>query len=83
MELAQRTDIAVGDLAARRVLLVTTTGVAAQIFAQPGLVVVPLRDTGPGVELGLVRRADSSPSEVIQSLTHRLAGLVAGGPMHV
>ncbi|MGX1541547.1 LysR family transcriptional regulator substrate-binding protein [Streptomyces adustus] len=129
-ELAQRTDIAVGDLAARRVLMVTsavqpatlermtrwlaaagavverlpdpdlvrlaqlvrhrrgvtligTTGVAAQIFAQPGLVVVPLRDTGPGVELGLVWRADSSPSEVIQSLTDRLAELVAEGPMHI
>ncbi|MFJ1651431.1 LysR family transcriptional regulator [Streptomyces sp. NPDC088337] len=129
-ELAQRTDITVDDLAARRVLMVTsavqpatlermtrwltgagavveqlpdpdlvrlaqlvhhghgvtligTTGVAAQIFAQPGLTVVPMRDTGPGVELGLVWRADSGPSALIQELTCRLAELIDKGPMYV
>ncbi|PJM95268.1 LysR substrate-binding domain-containing protein [Streptomyces sp. CB01373] len=131
-ELAQRTDITVDDLAARRVLMVTsavqpatlermtrwltgagagavveqlpdpdlvrlaqlvhhghgvtligTTGVAAQIFAQPGLTVVPMRDTGPGVELGLVWRTESGPSVLIQELTCRLAELIDKGPMYV
>ncbi|MEU7384814.1 MULTISPECIES: hypothetical protein [unclassified Streptomyces] len=60
-----------------------TTGVAAQIFAQPGLTVVPVRDTGPGVELGLVWRADSGPSALTQELTCRLAELIDKEPMHV
>ncbi|MGW2825925.1 LysR family transcriptional regulator [Streptomyces sp. NPDC001443] len=66
----------------RGVTLSGTTGVAKQIFAQPGLAVVPMRDTGPGVELGLVWRTESDSSTLVPGLTSRLAELVAEGPMH-
>ena len=67
----------------RGVTLAGSTGVAAQIFAQPGLTAVPLLDTGPRVELGLVWRADSDTSGLIQQLAQRLTALVGGGPLRV
>jgi hypothetical protein len=50
----------------RGVTLTGSAGVAAQIFRQPGLTVLPLRDTGPRVELGLVWRADAGSSAPIR-----------------
>jgi hypothetical protein len=44
----------------RGVTLARLSGAAAQIYAQPGLTAVPLRDTGPRVELGLVWRATAT-----------------------
>jgi DNA-binding transcriptional LysR family regulator len=67
----------------RGVTLTGSAGVAAQIFAQPGLTAVPLRDTGPRVELGLVWRADIDTSGFIQQLTQRLTALTREGPLRV
>jgi DNA-binding transcriptional LysR family regulator len=67
----------------RGVTLTGSAGVAAQIFMQPGLTVLPLRDTGPRVELGLVWRADADSSALIQELTPRLAELTSHGLLQV
>jgi len=63
----------------RGVTLSGTTGVAAQIFTQPGLTVVPMRDEGPRIELGLVWRADEPEPRVLQELRPRLAEIVRDG----
>ena len=67
----------------RGVTLTGSAGVAAQIFMQPGLTAVPLRDTGPRVELGLVWRADAEASPLLEQLRSRLAALVSEGPLRV
>jgi DNA-binding transcriptional LysR family regulator len=67
----------------RGVTLTGSAGVAAQIFMQPGLTVLPLRDTAPRVELGLVWRADTDSSALIQELTPRLAELTSQGLLQV
>src|SRR4051794_29076793 len=67
----------------RGVTLTGSAGVAAQIFAQPGLTAVPLRDTGPRVELGLVWRADIDTSGLIQELAQRLTALTSEGPLRI
>ena len=67
----------------RGVTLTGSAGVAAQILMQPGLTAVPLRDTGPRVELGLVWRADSDGSALLRELGTRLATLTSEGPLRV
>ena len=67
----------------RGVTLTGSAGVAAQIFMQPGLTVLPLRDTGPRIGLGLVWRADADSSALIQELTPRLAELTSHGLLQV
>ena len=67
----------------RGVTLTGSAGVAAQIFAQPGLTAVPLRDTGPRVELGLVWRAETEASGLLEELAQSLATLVSERPLQV
>jgi len=67
----------------RGVTLTGSAGVAAQIFTQPGLTVVPLRDTGPRVELGLVWRADADALPITEELRSRLTTLVSESTLRI
>ena len=67
----------------RGVTLTGSAGVAAQIFAQPGLTAVPLQDGGPRVELGLVWRADAEPSPTLEQLRSRLTALVSDRTLRI
>jgi DNA-binding transcriptional LysR family regulator len=67
----------------RGITLTGSAGVAVQIFRQPGLTAVPLRDTGPRVELGLVWRADTAAVPILEQLRSRLADLTSKGPLRV
>ena len=67
----------------RGVTLMGSAGAAAQIFAQPELTAVPLRDTGPSVELGLVWRADAQPSPTLTQLGSRFTALVSDRTLQI
>jgi len=61
----------------RGVTLSGRSGIAADIFRQPGLAIVPMRDAGPGVELALVWPERVDRSGAVELLVGRMAQLTS------